>query len=142
MLASAALLTVSLNSCNVNENGGGVPRSLLVGKWEYSKERTSTSGQVLPEQDYTGNQPGCPKDYYKFNDDGTLEHGDYRNPECDLEVYTAIWYMIGSTLMINDMGLLTPLKIENISSNRLVFKKQYEESGVVWTERNTLLKVE
>jgi len=141
MFASAALVVLSLNSCSSDDNGG-VSKSKLVGKWEFSKQKFSAAGQAMgPEQDYDDNEAGCSKDYLMFNADGTIVSGDYFNSDCDLDTTNGIWSLSGKDLTITDGSDVTVMKVSSVSSSKLVIKNTYTEMNVTWTDQYTLLKV-
>lgn len=142
MLASAAMMVLSLNSCSSDDNGGGVSDAKLVGKWEHNTEKISAVGQTQGEVPYEGNEDGCSKDYIQFADGGVFTMGDYwGGPDCELDTTTATWSRDGKSVTISGQDVETEtFTVTSVSATKLKVKYVTTIQGVDLVEEYTFTK--
>jgi len=145
MLASAAVLALSLNACGSDDSGGGgVTDAKLVGKWNHETERAVAAGQVIQEeQPYSDNEAGCAKDFIQFNENGSYAMGDYWNSQCDLDTESGNWARDGKDITISG-GDLDPetFTVMSVSATKLKVKYVTSFEGINLTEEYTFTKAE
>ncbi|MBD3582485.1 hypothetical protein [Flavobacterium selenitireducens] len=144
MLASAAVLALSLNSCSSDDNGGGgVSDAKLVGKWAHETERVVAGGQVLqPEQPYSDNEAGCAKDFIQFGETGAFTYGDYWSSECDLDTDVTTWTRDGKDITVGEGTEAETFTVMSVSATKLKVKYVTTLQGVNFTEELTFSKVD
>lgn len=142
MLASAAMMVLSLNSCSGDDNGGGISDAKLVGKWEHNTEKITAAGQVLqPEQPYSENEDGCSKDYIEFSENGTITFGDYWSSGCDLDTDTASWVREGKEVTVSGGDAETQtFTVSKLSATKMTVKYTETLNGVNFVEEYTFTK--
>jgi Lipocalin-like domain len=87
--------TVSLVSCNKDDDDATPAAAALEGKWQYSKQGVSAGGQESL-QDYS-HSAGCTKDYVEVLSAGVFKEHNFFGTSCTEDVATGTWTRNGST---------------------------------------------
>ena len=107
LIATVVLSAFTLTSCSSDDDNVQVPTS-IVGKWNYSMEVTQTNvgTSVGPEiiVNYTGDEPGCDRDFLEFKADMIVRKGVYnQNVQnvCTEDAIAGTYTKTGDNITIN-----------------------------------------
>ena len=140
MLASAAVLALSLNSCSDDDSGSGsVSGNKLEGKWERNTQKLSAIGQTTGEQPYLGNEEGCSKDFIEFGADGAYAEGDYFGDGCTLTTTTGTYTVDGKDVTVTG-NAADEYTVVSVSGSKLKIKYVTQINGVNLVDEYTFTK--
>lgn len=108
-MLSALMSGLMFTSCSSDD--GNTISGPLEGKWNFDNVSYTVSGITSPEEDYEGNQTGCPADYVEFVTGGVYHEGDYTNTACELSVDNGTWVRTNNTITINGVEDGTIVKL-------------------------------
>jgi len=130
LFVSVLTLGLLLTSCNEDDSVGQLPKASLSGKWKYYKQGAVVGGvEVLSE--YDGNEPGCPKDYIQFNENGAYgdAHYDSSDIPCEQIMEFATWDGTGNTIVIDYGASSETLEILALTEYKL--KVRHTDDGTI-----------
>lgn len=128
LVASALLIGMSFISCSSDDDSNDV--GSIVGKWNYGRIKTSVSGQVVSDEPYDDDEPGCERDYLDIRADNTAEFGDYYDTTCILDSYQSTYVRNDNTITINDDGDVETAEIISANSTTMVLRFTQTYEGV------------
>ena len=129
-----ASLTIFLLSCSKDQDPAPVT-PLIVGKWTQIKSVVTIPGSPTMTEPYTGNEPGCNKDFVEFVSGGVLNNIEYSkvNNLCVPTTDVAIWAQTGNNLKITAGSDVTNYNIEALTATDLVLKGTESNGSITAT---------
>jgi hypothetical protein len=88
-------------SCSKNDDTKKLSE-IIIGKWTIAKIGFGPEASVVTS-DYTDNEPGCNKDFWQFNSDGTFRSVNYKSlpSQCSEGVLNATYTISDKKLLIS-----------------------------------------
>ncbi|WP_318639815.1 lipocalin family protein [Flavobacterium ardleyense] len=153
LIATVVLSAFTLTSCSSDDDNVQVPTS-IVGKWNYSMDVTQTNvgTSVGPEiiVEYTGDEPGCNRDFLEFNANMSVRKGVYnKNVQnvCTEDAISGTYTKTGDQITINlpvtgeDMEEYNgTFKITKLNSSQLSLEKKFVDGEVTVIRTRLLTK--
>ena len=129
-----ATFTIFLASCTKDEDPAPASPS-IVGKWTIIKTVVTVPGSPAQTEPYTGNEPGCNKDFVEFISGGVVNNIEYSkvNNLCVPSTDGAVWAQTGNNLKITDGSNITNFTIETLTATDLVLKGTESSGGTTAT---------
>ena len=129
-----AFLTFFLLSCSKDQDPAPVT-PLIVGKWTQIKTVVTVPGSPTATEPYTGNEPGCNKNFLEFVSGGVANSIEYSkvNNLCVPATDAAIWAQTGNNLKITVGSEITNYNIEALTATDLVLKGSLSSGNVTAT---------
>lgn len=129
-----ATLTIFLMSCSKDE-APAPATSLIVGKWTQIKTVVTVPGSPTATEPYTGNEPGCNKDFLEFVSGGVVNSTDFEkvNNLCVPTTDVAMWAQTGNNLKITVGAEITNFNIEALTATDLVLKGTESNGSITAT---------
>jgi len=139
-LAAVLIAGLSFTSCSDDDDNGPSTGGEIVGKWTPTKTVTSVNNADV-ESDYTGNEPGCPKDFSEFVTGGVLRDVIYFKNTAEVCTEdadnTSAWTKTGTTLTIDG----TTYEITRLTGSELRYKSTVSTGGATLTVTEYFSKV-
>lgn len=136
VLAAFLLAGLTLTSCSSDDNGSSTPAS-IVGKWNPLRTEIKSGSNPAQVQNYTGDEPGCNKDYYEFEADGDLRDVIYFKNASDVctedEGEVSTWAKNNNTLTITDGEFAGVYEIKVLSNSDLQIATTSSLGGIQTT---------
>ena len=122
--------TVSLVSCNKDDDDATPTATTFEGKWQYSKEGAIVNGQeVLTNYVHAS---GCTKDYVEFLSAGVFKDHSFFGASCEEDVFTGTWSKNGSMVTVTADGDSSTAEIIELTATTL--KVKYTDAGTVFVD--------
>ena len=121
-----------------------VTREDLMGKWYFETEyvQWNGTGTTNGPVDYSGNQPGCEKDFIVHANAGSFSR-DYVNPDCDFEDNAFTWNVNGDRLQMTIDGTpVSEFKIESFDGDTFEISSEFDTGFLVEKRTLAFLKAE
>lgn len=140
LLGAALMMGMTFASCSSDDDSSSVSDEALVGKWNYSKIKTSINGHATPEVDYQDNQAGCSADYVELFANGVTTDGDYYDSDCTLDESDGTWTRDGKVITVTKFGTTQDFTVVSVSSSKMKLKATYVEGEFTYVETVTFVK--
>lgn len=129
ILTSIVLISgLSLTSCQNDDDTSKT--ASIIGKWNFSTQRiTTTTGTLINEGPYEGNEASCSADYLQFFEDHTAATGDY-DENCELELVSSTYIRDEKDLTLSYGPVSsTDYRILTANETTLVLENRYKDGG-------------